>query len=107
MTLSHLVEEIILHLGGEHVLARIGASGFVSEGGQVSFQLNHGNPKGIHTVVISAQTAGRFGMKCFGRIAPGTLTVPLLGSAQEIIPENLATVLGKLTGIEGIHHRHF
>ena len=37
----------------------------------------------------------------------GTLSVPLLGSAQEIIPENLATVLGKLPGIESIHHRHF
>ena len=107
MTSSHLVEGIILHLGGEHVLARIGASGFVSEGGQVSFLLNHENPKGVHTVVISTQPSGRFGMKCFGGIVPGTLTVPLLGSAQEIIPENLATVLGKLTGIESIHHRHF
>ena len=107
MTSSHLVDSITLHLGGEHVLARIGASGFVSEGGQLSFQLNHENPKGVHTVVISMQTGGRFGMKCFGRIAPGTLTAQLLGSAQDIIPENLATVLGKLTGIESIHHRHF
>jgi len=42
-----------------------------------------------------------------GILALMSLLVPLLGSAQEIIPENLATVLGKLTGIESIHHRHF
>ncbi len=107
MNSSQLVEGIILHLGGESVLARIGATGFILQGGEVSFQLNHENPNGVHTVVISPQPGGRFGMKCFGRIAPGTLTMPLLGSAQEIIPENLATVLGKLTGIESIHHRHF
>jgi hypothetical protein len=46
-------------------------------------------------------------MECYGAVARGTLTAPLVGSADEIIPENLATVLGRLTGIESIHHRHF
>ena len=107
MASSHLVETIIAHLGGQHVLAQIGASGFFSDGARVSFQLGHTNAKGVRSVVISAQPNGLFRMECYGEVARGTLTAPLVGSAKEIIPENLATVLGRLTGIESIHHRHF
>jgi hypothetical protein len=46
-------------------------------------------------------------MECHDEVASGTLTAPLIGAARGIIPENLATVLGQLTGIESIHHRHF
>jgi len=104
---SHLVETITAHLGGEQVLTRIGARGFFSDGGRVSFRLAHSNPKGVHSVVISAQPHGFFGMECYGEIARGALRPPLVGSADEIIPECLATVLGRLTGIESIHHRHY
>jgi len=107
MTLSHLVDTIVARLGGEGVLARIGARDFFSDGTRVSFRLSHANPKGVHSVVISAQLNGLFSMECHGEVARGTLTAPLVGSAREIIPENLATVLGRLTGIESIHHRHY
>jgi hypothetical protein len=73
----------------------------------VSFQLSHANPKGVRSVVISVQPGGFFNMQCYGSIEPGTLAPPLVGTARQILPENLVTVLGKLTGIESIHHRHF
>ena len=107
MVSSHLVETIITHLGGEHVLAQIGAREFFSDGERVSFRLSHANPKGVRSVVVSAQPNGVFSMECYGEIARGTLTAPLVGSAREIIPENLATVLGRLSGIESIHHQHY
>jgi len=107
MTSSDLVETIVSHLGGENVLAQIGAGEFFSDGARVSFQLRHSNPKGVHSVVISTQPRGFFSMECYGHLAHGTLTAPLVGAARQIIPENLATVLGQLTGIESIHHRHF
>ncbi|HKN29697.1 MAG TPA: hypothetical protein VJY34_18140 [Roseiarcus sp.] len=41
-------------------------------------------------------------------IARETLNpAPLVASAEQIVPESLATVLGALTGFEAIHHRHF
>ena len=107
MASSHLVETVVSHLGGEHVLAQIGAGDFFSDGARVSFRLSHANPKGVRSVVISVQPNSLFNMECYGEVAPGTLTAPSLGSAREIIPENLATVLGRLTGIESIHHRHY
>ena len=107
MASSHLVEAVVAHLGGEHVLAQIGASDFFSDGARVSFRLSHANPKGVRSVVISVQPNSLFRMECYGEVAPGTLTAPPAGSAREIIPENLATVLGRLTGIESIHHRHY
>jgi hypothetical protein len=107
MVSSNLAETIILHLGGEAVLTRIGAHEFFSDGARVTFRLSHPNPKGVRSVVISIQPNDRFAMQCYGEPAPGTLTTPLVGSAAEVIPENLATVLGRLAGIESIHHRHY
>ena len=104
---SHLFETIIAHLGGETVLNRIGAREFFSDGTRVSFRLIYSNPKQVHSVVISTQPPGYFGMQCYGQILPGTLTAPLIGEARQIIPESLATVLGQLAGIESIHHRHY
>jgi hypothetical protein len=106
MSSSYLVETIVAHLGGEHVLAQIGAREFFSDGTRVSFRF-HANSKGVRSVVISALPNGFFSMDCYGEIGRGTLTAPKIASAREIIPENLATVLGRLTGIESIHHRHF
>jgi hypothetical protein len=100
-------ETIISHMGGNEILARIGVSDLFSDDQSVSFKLTHTNPKGVRSVVISAQPGGFYAMECYGSLTPGSLTAPLLGIARQIIPENLATVLGKLTGIESIHHRHF
>lgn len=107
MDSSDLTQTVISHLGGENILTRIGARGFFTQGARVSFQLNRANPKKVHSVVISTEPHGYFRMDCYGEVVPGTLTAPLVGSAHAIIPENLATVLGQLTGIESIHHRHF
>jgi len=101
------VETIISHMGGSEILARIGVSELFSDDQRVSFKLTHTNPKGVRSVVISAQPRAFYAMECYGPVTPGSLTAPLLGTARQIIPENLATVLGKLTGIESIHHRHF
>ncbi len=107
-TLSpHAVASIISHLGGEGLLARIGVRDFHSDDVHVTFELNHANPKGVRSVVISLAPRGNFSMDCYGRIIPGTFTAPLVGTAREIIPDNLATVLGQLTGIESLHHHHF
>jgi len=107
MASTHLVETIITHLGGEQVLSQIGARDFFADGARVSFRLSHANSKGIRSVVISAQPNGYFSMECYGEVGRGSLTATLIGSAREIIPENLASVLGRLTGIESIHHRHY
>ena len=107
MASSHVAETIVAHLGGEHVLAQIGARDFFSDGARVSFRLSPANPEGVRSVVISAEPNGFFSMGCYGEVARGTLTAPLVGSAREIIAENLATVLGRLSGIESIHHRHY
>jgi len=107
MDSSHLVRTVNSHLGGDDVLAQIGAREFFSDGTRVSFRLHHSNPKGVHSVVISSEPHGFFNMECYGQVKPGTLTAPLVGTARGIIAENLASVLGKLTGIESIHHRHF
>ena len=107
MASSHLVDTIVAHLGGEHVLRQIGAREFFADGARVSFRLSHANPKGVRSVVISSEPHGFFAMECYGEVARGTLSAPLVGSARQIIPENLATVLGRLTGIESIHHRHY
>ena len=101
------VAAIKSHLGGETVLAGIGAHGFIADHDKVSLRLDHPNPNKVHVVVISPQPHGFFNMACYGRIPGGALSAPLIGTARQILPENLATVLGKLTGIEWIHHRHF
>ena len=107
MVSSDLTQTVISHLGGENILTRIGAGGFFTQKGRISFRLSHANPKKVHSVVISTEPHGYFRMDCYGEVRPGTLSAPLVGSAHAIIPENLATVLGQLTGIESIHHRHF
>lgn len=107
MLSSHTVASIIAHLGGEDVLARIGAREFFTYDTHVSFELHHWNPKGVRSVVISTEAHGFFAIDCYGPIVPSTFKAPLVGKERKILPENLAMVLGQLTGIESMHHRHF
>ena len=107
MPLEPTVQEIITHCGGNERLAAIGARDFVFNHTHLSFKLIHPNPKGVRSVTISAQRGGNFEMDCFGPIPIGSLNPRRVASATGIVPENLATVLGQLTGIESLHHRHF
>lgn len=104
---SQTIELIERRLGGSDALARLGASEFVADHDRVSFRLNKPNSQGVRTVVITLEAQDLFRMDCYGQRSPGCLSAPLVASAEDIIAENLATVLGHLTGIELIHHRHF
>jgi hypothetical protein len=97
---------IIDHLGGRNFLASVGARNFAIDDTHLSFTFVHDNPKGIHSVTISIEPDGSFKMACYGRIMPGTLHAPTLGTEKIAISENLAAVLGKLTGIDALQHRH-
>lgn len=101
------IEAVKAHLGGESVLCAIGARSMVADHDHVCFCLGKPNPNGVRTVVISSEPHDLFRMECFGSIGRGMEPAPLISAARDILPENLATVLGKLTGIEFIHHRHF
>jgi len=104
---SQTIEAIESHLGGSDVLALLGASDFVADHDHVSFRLNKPNSQGVRTVVITPEPQNLFRMDCYGQRSPGCLSAPLVASTEDIIAENLATVLGHLTGIESVHHRHF
>jgi len=100
------VASIIDHLGGEKFLASFGARNFVTDESSFGFTLVFENPKKIHSVIISIEAHGGFKVSCYGRIAPGTLHAPMLATESVTIAENLAAVLGKLTGIEALKHKH-
>ncbi|MCC2095440.1 MAG: hypothetical protein KDJ29_01030 [Hyphomicrobiales bacterium] len=104
---DELVAGIKQHLGGDEVLAFLGAHNFIAEHDKVNFLIERPNPKGVHTVVIAAQPHGMYNMHCYGPRFYGSMKAPHIGTATQILPENLATVLGMLSGIEEIHHRHF
>ena len=96
---------IIEHLGGDKFLTALGARDLVANDTGVSFTLIHDNPKGIHSVTISKEAVG-FRVTCYGCIVPGSLQAPVRAMEIVAIPENLAAVLGKLTGIGPLQHRH-
>ena len=73
----------------------------------VSFRLAKASPNKVRTVVITAQPDGLFRIDCYGGRSMGSLSAPLVESAERIVPESLATVLGRLTGVEVLRHRHF
>jgi hypothetical protein len=104
---SAVVEAIEAHLGGPALLDAIGVRDIAVNHDHVSFHLTKTSPKGVRTVVITTQPNGLFRMACFGGHAAGSFSTPLVASAGQIVPENLATVLGALTGFEAIHHRRF
>ena len=97
---------ILDHLGGEKFLAGLGARDFATDEAHLSFTLVHGNSKGVHSVTISVEPHGNFKVWCYGRISPGTFRAPILATETVDIPESLAAVLGKLTGIDALKHRH-
>jgi hypothetical protein len=97
---------IIDHLGGESFLSSLGARHFVIDARHFSFTFVHDNPKGIHSVAISIEPDGSFKMTCYGRLMSGSLHAPVLGTARIAIPENLAAVLGELSGIDALRNRH-
>jgi hypothetical protein len=97
---------IIDHLGGEKFLVSLGARDFVTDDTHLAFNFAHHNPKEVHTVSITAQPNGGFKVSCYGRLAPGTLSAPLLATENVALAESLAAALGKLTGIDALQHRH-
>lgn len=97
---------IIVHLGGEEFLARLGARHFVTDENHLSFILIHDTPRNVHSVSISIEANGNFKVTCYGRIVPGSLHAPILGTATADILENLAPVFARLTGIEVLRDRH-
>jgi hypothetical protein len=101
------IDSIVEHLGGIEQLAEAGAHDLIVDDNHVSFRLARPNPKHVRSVTIMAEPDGFFSMDCFGPLEPGTFHASRVANASKIIPENLATVFGQLTGIESLHHRHF
>ena len=101
------LDEIKIRLGGEERLAAIGATQFSVDPSHVTFRLGRPNPRHVRTVAVSIEPDGLFAMDCFGPLLPGAFRAERIAHATEIVPENLATVLGKLAGIDDLHHRHF
>src|SRR5262245_543924 len=97
---------IIDHLGGERLLMSLGARDFVVDDTHVGFTLIHNNPKGVHSVTITAEPNGGFKVSCYGGLEPGTFHAATLATENVAAPENLAAVLGKLTGIDALQNRH-
>lgn len=102
-----LYDEVVRHLGGETRLQELGARVSADDEAHVSLRLLHPNPRGVRSVIITARANGFFDMDCFGPMRGGAFQAEPLGRAAEILPENLATVLGMMTGVESLHHHHY
>ena len=97
---------IMDHLGGEGFLVSLGARDFVIDETSSSFTLIHDKPGGVRSVSITTDANGEFLVTCYGRIMPGALHAPVLGKEIVEIPENLASVVGRLIGIDALRDRH-
>ena len=97
---------ILEHLGGETFLTGLGARDFIADENGVTFTLGRDNPGKIHSVSITDEGHGRYKVTCYGRISPGSFHAPVRATEIVAIAENLASVLGRLTGIEALQHRH-
>jgi hypothetical protein len=106
MLSNSAVQLLLGHLGGKERLESIGAHDFVSDDTNLTFTLRP-NPKHVRTVSIALQCAGRYRMDCYGGRPVGSFQAPLIASAGGIVADNLASVLGQLTGIEALHHHHY
>lgn len=104
---AQLVASVKSHLGGDAILELIGAGEFVVDHDHISFCLDRPNPRGVHTVTLTLEPRGWFDMHCYGPVCACGASAPLTACAHQIVPENLATVLGQLTGLEFLHHRHY
>lgn len=100
-------EEIVRRLGGDAALGEIGGAISADDPGHFDLRFRHPSPRGVRSVVITVEPNGLFGMTCYGPLRAGAFQAERLGKATGILPENLATVLGQLTGIETLHHRHY
>jgi hypothetical protein len=106
MSSTSNVASIIDHLGGEKFLTSLGARDFVVDDTHLGFTLIHNNPKGVHSVAISIEPSGGFKVSCYGGVEPGTLRAATLATERVAVAESLAAVVGKLTGIDALQHRH-
>jgi len=100
-------DDIIRHFGGRERLHAIGARDLGADDRHVSFRLAHPNPGGVRSVVVTLEPNGTFVMNCYGPLTAETFTAQVVSGASGVIAENLATVLGRLTGIETLHHHHY
>jgi hypothetical protein len=101
------LDAIAAHLGGKARLKELGATLGPEEGGHFSLRFTRANPRGVRSIDITAEPDGLFGMTCYGPVPPEAFHAAQLGHASRILPENLATVLGRLTGVESLHHHHY
>ena len=106
MSSTSNVASIIDHLGGEKFLMSLGARDFVVDDTHLGFTLIHDNPKGVHSVTISVEPSGGFKVSCYSGLEPSTFRATTLATENVATPENLAAVLGKLTGIDALQERH-
>lgn len=88
-------------------MQEIGAEFSVNDGGHFSLRLHHPNPRGVRSVIISAQPNGLFDVTCFGPVRFDAFQAQQLGHATGVVPDSLASVLGMMTGIESLHHHHY
>jgi hypothetical protein len=102
-----LCDEVVKHLGGEKRLKELGARINADDAGHVSLRLLHPNPRGVRSVIITARSNGFYDMACFGPMRFDAFHAPSLGRAEEIVPDSLASALGRLTGLENLHNRHY
>jgi hypothetical protein len=102
-----LYNEVVRHLGGDASLKELGARIVAEDNGHISLGLLHPNPRGVRSVIITARGNGFFDMDCFGHMRLGSLQADRVGRAEDIVPDSLASVLGMMTGVETLHHRHF
>ncbi len=106
-TCGGLYEEVVRHLGGEGGLKSLGARVAADDRSHVSLRLNHPNPRGVRSVVITVRGNGLFDMDCFGPMRLDAFRAERVGHAEQIVPDSLASVLGMMTGVESLRHRHY
>ncbi|WP_442756370.1 hypothetical protein ACNHKD_07060 [Methylocystis sp. JAN1] len=106
-TYDGLCNEVVQHLGGEASLREIGARVAADDHSHVSLRLNHPNPRGVRSVVITARGNGLFDMDCFGPMRLDAFHAERVGHAEQIAPDSLASVLGMMTGVESLPHHHY
>ena len=107
MATAALFDNVVGHLGGEDRLRLLGARVSVNDDTHVSVKLLHPNPRGVRLVIITRRQSGFFDMDCFGPLKRNSFSAPLVDHADNILPENLASAMGKLTGDERLRHHHY
>jgi len=107
MQSSSAFDEIITLLGGGARLSELGIRALITDEAHVGFRFLRPNPNGVRSAKISFEPCCKYSVDCFGPLEPGVFRAPVVASATGILPENLAIELGRLTGIESLHHRHF